>query len=174
MAERESLPEVDLWAWPGGDPDGEYAEWEKSFANTAARPGAVSDSTPRRTSRLLMLVIGLAAATLVVTTALLVTGNFSGEIPSQPGLRTWTSTPSPITTTATNPTTPISTSPAASTSPTVSSPAPTTEPSPEVAPAPVEPAPAAPPPASERTTSEGPRINVTRTPMSFTPAIRGN
>jgi hypothetical protein len=176
MTNREALPEDDLWVWPDEDPDGDYPDWGQS-SRAADDPAAAPGAGLRRTPVLLLVLIGMAAATLVVATALLVTGSFSGEISSNPRLETPTSAPDPITPTRTRPATASSAVPAPSTSAVVSSSAATVEPGPEVAPAPTDQAPTVsqpPAPASERTGSEGPRLNVTRTPMSFTPSIRGN
>jgi len=112
----------------------------------------------------------VAASALVVATVLLITGRQSGEIPTTPQLsiRTTPTAPSVRSTPR---------APFASASPVPSSSSPDTESSPagtDEYPVPDEPAeqvepPDGPEPSPTASHSAGPRINVTRTPMSFTP-----
>ncbi len=154
---------LDPWAddWDG-------SEWDGIRPRPAAPPQV---SRPwYRDPRWLFALIALAAAALVVATVLLVTGRNSGEIPTAPALTTRTpasstSTPSPRNAIPSASTSAPSTTPASST--------------PEEAnavdiPAPVEVTATAEPPAeapapSQSQSPAGPRINVTRTPMSFSP-----
>jgi len=124
-----------------------------------------------RNPRLLFGLIAVAAAALVVATVLLITGKQPGEIPTTPDLGTRAiprarSTPRAPSKPA--PSTPVPSSPTAETS----------SGSAEETAAPAEPEqpaepPAAPlppsPTAGQSKSPAGPRINVTRTPMSFTP-----
>ena len=157
--------EWDGGQWDGGEWDG--GEWDGYVA--AARP----TTPPRvlrpwyRDPRWLFGLIALAAAALIVATVLLITGRRSGEIPTAPELTT--RTPS----SATSAPSPRSTPPGPSVSPTTTptSAASTTEqPSAVDIPAAVPPmASAAEPPPEPTASRAGPRINVTRTPMSFSP-----
>lgn len=154
--------------WDALDDD----EWD---AYVAPRPAAPERPSPRwyRDPRWLFGLIALAAAALVVATVLLVTGRGSGEIPTAPELTTrtpasTTSTPSPSSTSPRESTSSPSTTPtsASSTSeePGAFDAPPPVEPTAEVAEASPEP----PAPTQSRSPA-GPRINVTRTPMSFSP-----
>ena len=124
-----------------------------------------------RNPRLLFGLIALAAAALVVATVLLITGKQSGEIPTKPDLST-RATPSarstPRAPSRPTPSTPVFSSPTAETS----SPSAEETETPAAPEQPVEP-PASPlppsPTASQSKSPAGPKINVTRTPMSFTP-----
>ena len=125
-----------------------------------------------RNPRLLFGLIAVAAAAIVVATVLLITGRESGEIPTTPQLsiRTTPATPSERST----PRAPSesSSAPASSSLSAESSPASTDEsPAPAEPPQPAEPsaAPAPSPTAGQSTSPAGPKINVTRTPMSFAP-----
>jgi len=174
MTEPQALPYEELSAWgnaPGNDGydglDGYDDPWDDH-----PRQAPLRQVPPwYRSPRLLLVLIGLAAAILVMATALLVTGRQSGEMPATPRLETRTSVAvSPTPTNAAPSRTPTS----ASTSPS-STPEQSTEP--EVTAEPAEPAPSQPasaaPPASQSRSPEGPRINVTRTPMSFAPGKVG-
>jgi cytoskeletal protein RodZ len=123
-----------------------------------------------RNPSLLFGLIAMAAAALVVATVLLITGKQSGEIPTTPDLST-RATPS-VRSTPRAPSGPAPSTPESSSTPETS-----TESAEETA-APAEPEqpaepPAAPlppsPSASQSKSPAGPKINVTRTPMSFTP-----
>ncbi|MGI9125064.1 MAG: hypothetical protein ACR2JM_09995 [Mycobacterium sp.] len=150
----EGIPE-----WPFedfGEPD-----WDDYPVTTLPVP---PERPWYRSPRLLLVLIVAAAAALVVAAALLVTGNFSGEIPTGPGrLHTVTATSaSPSSTASPTTTSASSTTPSSSTS---------TEPatSPPESAATEEPPLEAPGGPGGEDRSEGPRINVTRSPMSFTP-----
>jgi len=124
-----------------------------------------------RNPRLLFGLIAVAAAALVVATVLLITGRQSGEIPAAPQLstRTTPNTPS-ASSTPRPPSEPASSTPPSS-SPSAESPAVDTgeSPAPAESEQPAEP-PIAPLPSPAASQSPaGPRINITRTPMSFTP-----
>ncbi len=178
MTGRNALPDEDLSAWPddgygyGADDGYDDTLWE---IQPSAAPMPASRQAPPwyRSPRLLLLLIGLAAAVLVVATALLVTGRTAGEIPRTPRLETRTATSVPPASASSTPSGTVT--PASSSAPASPTPERTTEPSPEAAPEPAEPAAsaAAPPPAAPSRSPQGPRINVTRTPMSFTPGKVG-
>lgn len=171
------------WNWEnsddGWDDSDQHWQWVHEPVSDAGR---AAPAPWYRGPTLLLGLIGLAAATLVVATALLVGGRFSGEIPTSHQLDGRTATPAsqrprtPASSTAqTQPsgTTVRSTEPTESAeSATASSNAP--EPTEDQAPEPIGPpppsaAPAPPPPAPKA--PDGPRVNVTRTPMSFTPSV---
>ena len=155
-------------AWDGDEWDGDTGD-----VDTWGRPAAPAQPARPwfRDPRWLFGLIGLAAAALVVATVLLLTGRGSGEIPTAPELTTrtpagTTSVPSPRTA-----------PPSASASPTTSASASSSseEPGPVDIPEPAQPAPSATEAPSESAAANqskspaGPRINVTRTPMSFSP-----
>jgi hypothetical protein len=194
MTDQRAVPDADLDVRPVAADDfyaddfyadGGYNEWNDQWAGQWDRewdrewewdsypvPPAPQKVSPPwyRSPGLLLALIGAAAAVLVVATALLVGGRFGGDIPTSPQLNTRTATPSPSAApqpppaqrrTSTGPSTTESTTPSA-----------TAEPPPVVEqPAEPPPPPPAEPPAVERAPadSDGPRINVTRTPMSFSP-----
>lgn len=169
------------WDWENSDEGWDDSDRHWQWVDEPASH-AVQEAPPPwyRGPKLLLGLIGLAAATLVVATALLVGGRFSGEIPTSRQLDSRTATPSqkPRTTASSTAeaqptsTTSKSTEPTDSTESTTASPSepPTVDQAPEPlgppppsdAPAPSQPAPKPP---------DGPRINVTRTPMSFTPSV---
>jgi hypothetical protein len=177
MTDPEALPDEDLSAWPIDDDADEDFGWDWDAPPVDREPEPGRAPWYRSPGPLLALISG-AAATLVVAVALVVTD--SGEIPTRPALGTKT-----VSTGATSP---------SSAAPTADAPEPST-PAPSSAeestaeeepPAPAEVAraaepaapSAAPPPAARPVdrpgtvaggNSEGPRINVTRSPMSFTP-----
>jgi hypothetical protein len=156
MTEREALPYEDLGAWFTDDL---LPGWARYWNETPVVP-------PKppwyRNSRVLLTVITAAASVLVVATALLLTLS-SGDFNQTTLLR------------SVNP----PTSPAATAAPEVDNapPAPAvaseTESEPPPAEVPVASAEQDPPPRPQRSagagSSEGPSINVTRAPMSFTP-----
>lgn len=168
-----ALPDEDLSTWREDGYAGlDEATWDDYPSQTMPTPQRKAPPW-YRSPRLLLVLIGLAAAVLVVATALLVTGRQSGEIPATPRLESRTSAEvSPTPTSATPSSTPTS---ATATSTTEQSTEESTEP--EVTAEPVESPPPGPasaaPPASQSRSPEGPRINVTRTPMSFTPGKVG-
>jgi type IV secretory pathway VirB10-like protein len=152
----------------GGDDWDSYApdDWQRN----PGEPAQPARSSWFRNPRLLFGLIAVAAAALVVATVLLITGKQSGEIPSTPELSS-RATPSARST----PRQPFESTPSTPPSPPLD--AETPSPSVEETAAPVEPEPAAEPPApappsttaSQSRRPAGPKINVTRTPMSFTP-----
>lgn len=162
----DGYPEPDFWDSHPAD------DWDRFPAEAEQPP-----STPwYRNPRLLFGLIAVAAAALVVATVLLITGKQSGEIQTTPQLstRTTPATPSARSTPR---------APSETESSTTESPSPDAEASlPDEFPTPLEPeqpeqpvqseAPAPSPAASPTRSQSGPRINVTRTPMSFTPGKR--
>lgn len=197
MTNHEALSEGDLWAraggdygpadydWEGWDGRDEWDEWDEwgQYPLSAAQPGPDPTARMRHTSRLLLVLIGLAAATFVVATALLVTGRYSGEMPAGSRLESRTSTPAPASDTPGGAVIASSTPIPPPTSSVVAPPPPLDDAGPE----PVESAPAGaaapsefqppePPiePPIDRSDTGGPRTNITRPPMSFTPGDRGN
>ena len=155
----DGYPEPDYW---GPHPtDG----WD-GYRAAAAHPPA----TPLyRNPRMLFGLIAMAAAALVTATVLLITGKQSGEIPTTPELSTRTAP-----TTPSGQSTPRAPSPTESSAPESSADA--EDSLPETSPTPLEPeqpvqseTPTPTPTASQSRSQSGPRINVTRTPMSFTP-----
>lgn len=174
MTDPEALPE-DLCAWPIDDyADEDFGwDWDAPPVDREPEPGG---PPWYRSPGPLLAVISCAAATLVVAVALVVTD--SGEIPTRPALGTKavpTGAPSPSrsapTAGAPEPSTPSSAASSAEEPAAAEEPPATAEVTRAAEPAaPV----AAPPPAplpvdGPGTDSEGPRINVTRSPMSFTP-----
>lgn len=177
-----TLPDETLSTWRDDGYDGydgydgfdglDEATWDDYPSQTPPAPHRTAPPW-YRSPRLLLVLIGLAAAVLVVATALLMTGRQSGEIPATPRLESRTSAElSPTPASATQTRTPTSTTAPSTTEQSTEE---STEP--EVTAEPAEPLPPAPasaaPPASQSRSPEGPRINVTRTPMSFTPGKVG-
>jgi len=149
-----------------GDPDDDVVD-EPWDGYPVADPVQPATAPWFRNPRLLFGLIAVAAAALVVATVLLISGKQSGEIPTTPELDT-RATPSarstPRAPSRPAPSTPVSSSP---------TPEPSSRSAEETA-APAEPEqPAEPPPASPTASPSkspaGPKLNVTRTPMSFTP-----
>ena len=161
----------DVWegaVWDGDEWDGDV--WD---VDPHLTPPPRVHQRSSRDPRWLLALIGLAAAALVVATVLLFTGRGAGEIPTAPesaATRTPASTPGSPSPSRTRP------SPSATT-PTSASSA-SEEPSAVEVPAPVGPTasvselPSEPSAESRNKSSSGPRINVTRTPMSFSPGKR--
>jgi len=177
MTDQQAVPDADLDIRPvdADEPDGD-SEWDRDWDSEWHWDSYPVPEAPRKVSppwhrspRLLLALIGAAAAVLVVATALLVGGRFGGEIPTSPQLNTRTATPSPS---AAPPPPPVQRRTGTAPS-TTESPAPASAEQPPVAEQPVEPLPPPPvePPAAERARadSDGPSLNVTRTPMSFSP-----
>lgn len=122
-----------------------------------------------RNIRVLATLIGIAIVALLISTALLLTLRSPGDFPTGPRITTATtppgSRPSP---TSADSSTAVSTTPTTTASSAPSETAATEEPPPEGP----GPEPLAPPSRSAARGSgddDGPRINVTRSPMSFTP-----
>jgi len=158
MTEREALPYEDLGAWLTEDL---FPGWAR-YWNGA--PTAPPKPPWYRNSRVLLAMIIVAAAVLVVASVLLVTLDGAGF--NQTGqLRSINPATSAPATTAPQ-------SASATTQPT-----PSTVSELQTATATAPDASAEPPPPAPRTPdanlSDGPRINVTRSPMSFTPGITG-
>jgi hypothetical protein len=156
MTEREALPYEDLGAWLTEDL---FPGWARYWNET---PTAPPKPPWYRNSRVLLAMITVAAAALVVASVLLVTLDGAGFNQTRQ-LRSISPATSAAVTTA-----PHSAS---------ATPIPTQSPVSEQESAPAPSASAEPPPPIPRTPeanpSDGPRINVTRTPMSFTPGITG-
>ena len=180
MTDPEALPDEDLSGWPIDDFG---LDWDEPPVDR--EPERSGPPWYRSPGPLLTLIAG-AAATLVVAVTLVITD--SGEIPTRPALGTKTvpsSAPSPSraapatapTTGESGPSTPASASPSAERAPAEEqSPAPAedvepvaTEPAAPAAAQPRGPLPVDSPGSLAGSDSEGPRINVTRSPMSFTP-----
>jgi hypothetical protein len=182
MTDPEALPDEDLSAWPINDDADEDFDWDWDAPPVDREPEPSRPAWYRSPGPLLALISG-AAATLVVAVALVITD--SGEIPTRPALGT-----KAVSTGAPSPSRAAPTADAPESSPSVPSSAEESnaEEEPPAAVAVVraaEPAapPAAPPPAAlpvdspgavegsnaAGSNSDGPRINVTRSPMSFTP-----
>lgn len=174
MTDPEALPDEDLSAWPIDE-----FGWDWDDPRVDREPEPSGPPWYRSPGPLLALISG-AAATLVVAVTLLITD--SGEIPTQPALGTKavpSSAPSASraapAANAPGPSTPASASPAAEGSPSEGeSPAPAAvaeaaEPAAPAGAPPPAPLPVDGPGTLAGTDSEGPRINVTRSPMSFTP-----
>jgi hypothetical protein len=156
MTEREALPYEDLGAWFTDDLRPGWARYWNEAPTATPKPPWY------RNPRVLLAMIVVAGAVLVATTALLLTLS-SGDFNQTRQLR------------SINPTPTVPVSSAAETAGASPSPSVPSESVSELAPAPD--ASAEPPPPAPRTPdanpSDGPRINVTRTPMSFTPGITG-
>jgi hypothetical protein len=159
MTEREALPYEDLGAWFTDDL---RPGWARYWNEAPAAPAAPPEPPWFRNPRVLLTVITVAAAALVVAAVLLVTLS-KADFNQTRQLRSINPAP---TATATRPAETASAAPAPTAAPGQES---------EVTPAesPVPSADAPPQPAMPRSVdpshSDGPRINVTRTPMSFTP-----
>lgn len=161
MTEREALPYEDLGAWLTDDL---FPGWAR-YWNEA--PAAPPKPPWYHNSRVLLTMIAVAAAALVVATVLLLILDSPGFNQTEP-LR------------SISPPTTAEAIPATETAAPTPLPATASETAPETAPetaAAADPAASAeqsPPPTAQRSAgsdrSDGPRINVTRTPMSFTPA----
>jgi hypothetical protein len=175
MTDPEALADQDLSmsGWPEDTYDD--LDWDSyPIDDWAAYP--VEDRQPPpapwyRNPRLLFGLIAVAAAALVVATVLLITGRKSGEIPSTPQLsiRTTPTTPSERSSSRAPS---ESSTPASSPASAESSPVGTDESPPAAEPAqPAEDsaAPVPSPAGGQGKKPAGPKINVTRTPMSFTP-----
>jgi hypothetical protein len=156
MTEREALPFEDLGAWFTDDLRPGWARyWNEA-------PTAPPNPPWYRNPRVLLAVITVAAAALVVAAVLLVTLS-KADFNQTKQLRSINPAP---TETETRPAEIASSTPLPTTAPDQNS---------ELTPAevPVPSVDAPPPPPVPRSVdpnhSDGPRINVTRTPMSFTP-----
>ena len=185
MTDPEALPDEDLSGWPIGDFGW---DWDEPGVDREPEP---SDPPWYRSPGPLLALISGAAAALVVALALVIAG--SGEIPIRPALGTKavsTDAPGPSravpttepttepttapTTGESGPSTPASASSSAEGAPTEEQ---SSAPAEDVEPEAGEPAAAVPPaplPVDSPGTvaggdSDGPRINVTRSPMSFAP-----
>jgi hypothetical protein len=159
MTEREALPYEDLGAWLTEDL---FPGWAR-YWNEA--PAAPPKPPWYRNARVLLVMIAVAAAVLVVASVLLVTldgADFNQtrqlrsispatSAPATTALQTASATPLPTP----SPVTELQS-------------APTTAPD-----ASAEPPPPPAPRRPDTNPSDGPRINVTRAPMSFTPGITG-
>lgn len=177
MTDREALPDEDLAARWIGDTSGDDLDWEWDELRVDREPEPSGPPWYRSPGPLLAL-ISVAAATLVVAAALVIAD--SGEIPTRPALDTKTiptgvSSPSRAVATAS---VPEPSTPAPASSAVNETPAEEQSPVPAEIAGPAEPAAsaAAPPPLPANSPGtlaesnpEGPRINVTRSPMSFTP-----
>lgn len=187
MTLHEDLPCQDLSEWTIEELDRYYYP---DYLDVAEPEAAALPVSWHRRPRVLVGVISTAALAGVVASALLLT--LETQAPSSPSqtdaVARITATPlqpapAPQRRGPVGPPTGLSPEPgaAAETASPSPEPEPETEPEPEPAPAAVEPAapPAAPPPAPPLDAStdadepQGPRINVTRSPMSFAPAARG-
>ena len=161
MTEREALPYEDLGAWLTDDL---FPGWAR-YWNEA--PAAPPKPPWYRNSRVLLTMIAVAAAALVVATVLLLILDGPGFNQTEP-LRSISppTTAEAIPATETAGATPLPT--------TASETAPETAAETAAAEGPAASAEQPPPPTAPRSAgsdrSDGPRINVTRTPMSFTPA----
>jgi hypothetical protein len=162
--------------FPAAEPDYPDVDWDSYDLdewNTThpAQPEQEPPSAPWFANpRLLFGLIAMAAAVLVVATVLLITGKDSGEIPTAPQLSTKStpettgghSVPRPPSESASSTSASVSTSAESSSAP--AEPAAPAEPEQPAA------SPSAPPPSAGQSKSPaGPKVNVTRTPMSFTP-----
>lgn len=175
MTLHEDLPCQDLSEWTIEELDRYYFP---DYIDVAEPEAAAEPVSWHRRPRVLVGVISTAALAGVVASALLLA--LETQAPRSPGQ---TDAVARITATPLQPAPvpqrrgPLGPSTASSPEPDAAADAPSPEPEPEAAPAAVESAspPAAPPPDSSTDTDEpqGPRINVTRSPMSFSPAARG-
>lgn len=179
MTDPEALADQDLLTsgWPEDTPDG--AHWD-SFPIEDWGTHAVEQTLPPaaapwfRNPKLLFGLIAVAAAALVVATVLLITGRQSGEIPTARQLSTRTAPTTPPSQSSTprapsESSAPSSSSPNAESSPAGSAESPVPAEPAQPAGPPEAPAPAPAPTAGQGKSPAGPKINVTRTPMSFTP-----
>jgi len=158
MTEREALPYEDLGAWFTDDLRPGWARYWNEAPTAPPKPPWY------RNPRVLLAMIVAAGAVLVATTALLLTLS-SGDFNQTRQLRSINPTPTAPASSAaaTASATPSPTAPSESVS----------DPTPADAPAPSAdaPAPQLTPRSADTDHSDGPRINVTRTPMSFTPGL---
>lgn len=185
MTDHEALIQERLsTSWDHGDEtvaadyvDADYGhdEWDgypdEYWAGYTAEPPTPPGPAWFHNPRLLFGLIGVAAAALVVASVLLITGKDSGEIPTARHLSTRTAPATPSERSTPPPAEPPSSTASSSPSAETSSPVPEDAPLPEESQQPAESA-APPPPAPEtglNKSGAGPKINVTRTPMSFTP-----
>ena len=161
MTEREALPYEDLGAWLTEDL---FPGWAR-YWNEA--PTAPPKPPWYRNSRVLLAMITVAAAALVVSSVLLVTLDGAGFNQTKqlrsinPGTSAAVTT-APQTVSATTQA-PIPSPASESASESITAP----EPSASAEPRPLAPG------TPNLNPSDGPRINVTRNPMSFTPGITG-
>jgi len=161
MTEREALPYEDLGAWFTDDLRPGWARyWNEA-------PVAPPKPPWYRNPRVLLAVITVAAAALVVAAALLVTLSKADFNQTKQLISI---NPAPTATT-TRPAETAGATPSPTTAPEQAS-----EPTPADGPAPSAdaPPPAPLPRSVDSNHSDGPRINVTRTPMSFTPGQTSN
>ena len=177
MTDPEALADEDLTM--SGYPDGHLVDdaWDGYPSDDWDTYPVIEPLQPAkapwfRNPRLLFGLIAIAAAALVVATVLLITGKQSGEIPTTPdpgSIATTSARSTPRAPSKPAPSTPVSSSPSAETS----------SPSAEETATPAEPEQPAEPPADplppspttrQSKSPAGPKINVTRTPMSFAPA----
>jgi hypothetical protein len=168
--------------WPDGWA-GSLDDWDDSLDGWDGRAAPAHSAAPPRVGRpwfgdqrWLFGLIGAAAAALVVAAVLLITGRDSGQIPTAPDLSTRAPT---NTTTALTPRVGPPSSPTSVSATSVSAASSTSElPSPVETPDPIQSATSAtelpPEPSSANRTKnqDAPQINVTRTPMSFSPGKR--
>ena len=160
MTEREALPYEDLGAWLTEDLFPGWARYWNEVPTAPPKPPWY------RNSRVLLLIVTAAAAVLVVASVLLVTLDGAGfnQTKQLGSIR-------PATSAA------VTTAPQSASATPIPTPTPSPVSEQGSAPAPAPSASAEPPPPATRTAdanpSDGPRINVTRTPMSFTPGITG-
>lgn len=184
LAEEGLVTSVDTYDAAGpstqidefGDPYFGPADWDsypvEDWGTYPADPPPPPGPPWFRNPRLLFGLIAAAAACLVVATVLLITGKDSGEIPTSRHLSTRPAPETPSERSAPRPpgrsssATPSSSSSAeSSSSPAEEAPPPAEPQQPAESAAPPPPAPE----AGQNKSPAGPKINVTRTPMSFTP-----
>jgi hypothetical protein len=158
------------------EPDYGDVDWDaypvEDWATYRSEPAPPPAPPWFRNPRLLFGLIAVAAAALVVATVLLITGKDSGEMPTARHLGTKTASDTPSERSSPRPSAEPSSSPATSPSPSAetSSPAAEDSPLPAAPQLPAESAAAPPPsPAGQSRSPAGPKINVTRNPMSFAP-----
>lgn len=157
MTDRGALPYEDLGGWLTEDLfPGWAAYWNEA-------PAAPPKPPWYRNTRVLVAIITAAAAALVMAGAALVALGSPGFTPARPMGEIAPRTSTPVIPA----TVPRTAADVTSGTETADPPKPVPGPAESAAP-PDLPARAAPAPDSRR--SDGPRINVTRTPMSFTPA----
>ena len=159
MTDYEAPRHEDLTGWLLDDP-----AWDDY--RPAERPAAPKPWY--RSSGLLLAAIGMAAAALVVATALLVAGNFSGVIPAKARLGTRATSAEPRPTAPTvqsGPTGSATSAPTTTPDTTAASSGASSEASPP------SPAHSAAPPTVTPRLPGGPEVELTRTPMSFAPTI---
>jgi hypothetical protein len=172
MTDPEALPDEDLSGWPIDD-----FGWDWDEPGVDRKPEPSGPPWYRSPGPLLTLIAG-AAATLVVAVTLVITD--TGEIPTRPALGTKavpTDAPGPSRAEAptepptgeSGPSTPASASSSADGAPAEDVEPEAPEPAPPAAAVPPAPLPVDSPGTVAGGDSDGPRINVTRSPMSFTP-----